>query len=150
MGKSNKTMLKRFAVFVLIISLLVFPFVLNNKAQAAPHTVISDQLSRLEVSLNANHTITFTLASAWDASEALTLDFVDGDGFDTTGFANTEPEDFDIRWGGSGGTEKTIVDSVSCAANSIAITTADTTNDTFVFTLCAGSTASGANEIIEI
>ena len=102
------------------------------------------------MSLNANHTITFTLASAWDASEALTLDFVDGDGFDTTGFANTEPEDFDIRWGGSGGTEKTIVASGGCAANSIEITTVNTTTDTFTFTLCAGSTASAANEIIEI
>src|SRR3990167_2246193 len=138
MGKSKKSMLKRFLIFVSIISLLVFPFVLNNKAQAAPHTVISDQLSRLEVSLNANHTITFTLASAWDASEALTLDFVDGDGFDTTEFANTEPEDFDIRWGGSGGTEKTIVASGGCAANSIEITTVNTTTDTFTFTLCAG------------
>src|SRR3990167_5672633 len=101
MGKSNKTMLKRFAVFVLIISLLVFPFVLNNKAQAAPHTVISDQLSRLEVSLDANHTITFDLASAWNATETLVIDFVDGDGFSTAGFANTEAEDYDITWEGA-------------------------------------------------
>src|SRR3972149_11221791 len=95
MGKSNKTMINRLVVIVSVISLVVFPFLSNNLAYAAPHTVISDQLSRLEVSLNANHTITFTLASAWDASETLTLDFVNGDGFDTTGFANTEPEDFD-------------------------------------------------------
>ena len=149
MGKSNKTMLKRFAVFVLIISLLVFPFVLNNKAQAAPHTVISDQLSRLEVSLNANHTITFTLASAWDAGEALVLDFVNGDGFDTTGFANTEAEDYDITWDA---VEQTLVASGGCsvAALEIEVTTVDTTNDTFTLTRCSGDASSAANAVVVI
>lgn len=147
MGKSKKNMLKRLLSFVCVISLLVSPFILNNKAEAASHTAVSDTLSRLQTSTAANHTIQFDLASAWDAGETLTIDFVDGDGFDTSGFANTEAEDYDITWEG---TEKTIVANGGCAANSIEITTVNTTTDTFTFTLCPGSTASAANDTIVI
>ncbi|OGY22569.1 MAG: hypothetical protein A2113_04245 [Candidatus Woykebacteria bacterium GWA1_44_8] len=129
-----------------ILAISVFPFV-ATEIDSATHTAVSDTLSRLKTTQSANHTIAFTLASAWNASETVVIDFVDGDGWDTTGFANTEAEDYDIKWGV---TEKTIVASGGCAADSIEITTVNTTTDTFTFTLCAGSTASGANEVIEI
>jgi hypothetical protein len=140
----NKKILHLLIATILAIS--VFPFV-TTRTDSAGHTSVSDTLSRLKTTQSANHTVTFTLASAWNASETVVIDFVNGDGFDTTGFANTEPEDYDIKWGAA---EKTIVAQGSCAANSIEITTVDTTNDTFTFTLCPTSTASGANEVIEI
>ena len=140
-------MIRRVIIFGSIISLLVVPFFLNYKAQAAPHTTVSDVLTRLQTTENANHTITFDLASAWNATETLVIDFVEGDGFDTTGFLNSEAEDYDITWEGA---EKTIVANGGCAADSIEITTVNTTTDTFTFTLCAGSTASAANDTIVI
>src|SRR3990172_127649 len=148
MQEINK-MIKRAIIFVSVISLLVFPFFLNYKVEAAPHTTISDVLTRLQTTENANHTLTFTLASAWDAGEALVLDFVDGDGFDTTGFANTEAEDYDITWDG---VEQTLVASGGCsgAALEIEVTTVDTTNDTFTLTRCAGDASSAANAVVVI
>jgi len=149
MRKSKKSMHKRlffliFASTLVVSGLLIY---VSNNAQAASHTAVSDTLSRLQSSQSADHTITFTLASAWNATETVVIDFADGDGWDTTGFANTEAEDYDIKWGAA---EKTIVAQGSCAADSIEITTVNTTTDTFTFTLCSGSTASGANEVIEI
>ena len=140
-------MIRRVIIFGSIISLLVVPFFLNYKAQAAPHTTVSDVLTRLQTTENANHTITFDLASAWNATETLVIDFVEGDGFDTTGFLNSEAEDYDITWEGA---EKTIVANGGCAADSIEITTVNTTTDTFTFTLCAGSPPSGAKDTIVI
>lgn len=112
---------------------------------SASLTALSDTMSRQKVSENADHTVQFDLVTTWDATETVVVNFADD--FTSTGFANTEAEDFDITWEGA---EKTIVASGSCAANSIEITTVDTTNDVFTFTLCSGSTASAATDTIVI
>ncbi|MEX0621933.1 MAG: hypothetical protein WD187_02995 [Candidatus Woykebacteria bacterium] len=140
-------MLLRLIIFISVLTLAISPIYFQQQVQAAPHTTVSDTLSRLQTSTAANHTIQFDLASAWNASETVVIDFVDGDGFDTSGFANSEAEDYDITWEGS---EKTIVANGGCAADSIEITTVNTSTDTFTFTLCAGSTASAANDTIVI
>jgi hypothetical protein len=138
--------LVRLLLTALLLIAAVYPL-FSKEAFGASHTVEKDTLSRLTISTAANHTIQLDLASAWDASEALIIDF--DDGFDTTGFATNEPEDYDIRWDDTAA-DKTIVASGSCAANSIEITTVNTSTDTFTFTLCAGSTASAANESLII
>ncbi len=134
------------AILIVAISLPLFGLT-TTSIQAATHTAVSDTLTRLKASTVANHTIAFTLASAWDASEDVVIDFTDGDGFNTSGFAITEPEDFDITWNG---TDKPIVASGGCVANSIEVNAVNTTTDTFTFRLCATSTASAANDPIVI
>jgi len=139
----NHKLFRLFLAAVLLVS-AIYPF-LSKTADSASLTQPKDTLSRLAVSTAANHTISFTLVSSWDPSETIVIDF--DDGFDTSGFANNEPEDFDISWNG---TDKTIVANGGCAANSIEITTVNTSTDTFTFTLCPGSTASGATDPIVI
>lgn len=141
---SNK--LIRIFLTALILVAAVYPL-LSRNVNSASLTSLYDTMSRQDDSVASNHTIGFTLVSTWDATETVVIDF--DNGFDTSGFANTEPEDFDITWNGS---DKTIVANGSCAANSIEITTVNTSTDTFTFTLCSGSTASGATDpiIVEI
>jgi hypothetical protein len=141
---SNKAI--RIFLTALVIVAAVYPLFSKNTF-GAEHTVEKDTLTRLATSAAANHTIQLDLASAWDASEDLVINF--DDGFDTTGFATTEPEDFDIRWDDAAA-DKTIVAAGSCAANSIEVNAVNTTTDTFTFRLCSGSTASGANESLII
>ena len=120
--------------------LLLVNFVATPVFAVAP-TSAEDTLSDSRPSTNANHLIEIDLASGqqWESGETLTIDFPAG--FDTTGFANTDSEDYDIEWNGS---NKVVVDDGTCAANQIEIDAVNTTNDTFQFSLCAGSTASGA------
>src|SRR3989344_6091845 len=139
---SNK--LVRLLLTALLIVAAVYPL-FSKPLFSASLTTLSDTMSRQKVSENANHTIQFDLVSTWDATETIVVDL--DNGFTSTGFANTEAEDFDITWEGA---EKTIVAAAGCAANSIEITTVDTTNDVFTFTLCAGSTASAATDTIII
>lgn len=134
-------------------ALLSFGVIISNffapRAFAAALDDLSDLISDSRVSTVSNHTLTIDMGSGdtWAATETIIVDFTDGDGFDTSGFANTEPEDFDIKWTS---TDKPIVASGSCVADSIEITTVNTSTDTFTFTLCSGSTASSAGEVIEI
>ncbi len=120
--------------------LLLVNFFATPVFAVAP-TSAEDTLSDSRPSTNANHLIEIDLASGqqWESGETLTIDFPAG--FDTTGFANTDSEDYDIEWNGS---NKVVVDDGTCAANQIEIDAVNTTNDTFQFSLCAGSTASGA------
>ena len=115
--------------------------------QSASLTALSDTMSRQKVSENANHTIQFDLVSAWDAGETVVVDF--DNGFTSTGFANTEAEDFDIKWEGA---EQTLVAAGGCsgAPIEIEITTVDTTNDVFTFTRCAGDASSATTDTVEI
>ncbi len=136
--------LLRFILAGAILLISFYPF-LSRQAQSASLTALSDTMSRQKVSENANHTIQFDLVSAWSATETVVVDF--DNGFTSTGFANTEAEDFDITWEGA---EKTIVANGACAADSIEITTVDDTNDVFTFTLCAGSTASAGTDTVVI
>ena len=140
-------MLKRSIIFIAIFSLVALPFFFRQEAQAATLTSISDTLSRAGTTDPANHTIAFTLVTSWEATETVVIDFTDADGFDTTGFANTDANDYDITWAG---TDKPLVANGACVANSIEITTVNTSTDTFTFTLCAGSTASGGTDAIVI
>ncbi|MEX0617053.1 MAG: hypothetical protein WD231_04580 [Candidatus Woykebacteria bacterium] len=149
MKKSLDRMLKRTVAILVLLTIIALPFSFNKDVQAASHTAISDTLSRLQDTTTANHTIQFDLATAWDDTEALVVDFVDGDGFSTAGFANTEAEDFDITWEGA---EQTIVAAGGCsgAAIEIEVTTVDTTTDTFTFTRCTGDADSAANDTVVI
>jgi hypothetical protein len=121
------------------------------RAFAAALVSFQDLISDSRVSTAANHTFTIVMnaSDTWAAGETLTIDFTDSDGFDTSGFANNEPEDYDISWDGA---DKTIVANGGCSANSIEITTVNTTTDTFTFTLCSGSSASasGATIVVKI
>lgn len=132
--------LRAFSIVTLVITTL---FPTNQFARAATVSNFSDSLSTIKESTAANHTLTFTINDSWDASETLTIDFPDN--FGTTGFSNTEPEDFDIT---DDGVDKTITANGLCAANEIDITSIN--NNTFTFTLCSGSASVASSSIIVI
>jgi hypothetical protein len=136
--------------FLVIAALILVAATLpTTKIRAAAVTSFSDTLSTIKESVVANHTLTFTIQDGWDATETLTVDFADT--FITTGFANTEPEDFDIT---DDGAEQTLVASGGCTAGTleIEVTTVNTSTDTFTFTRCSGDAtiASGSVVAIEI
>jgi hypothetical protein len=116
---------------------------------AAAASSFSDTLSTIKESVAANHTLTFTINDSWDASDTLSIDFPDT--FDTSGFATSEPEDFDIT---DDGVEQVLVASGSCSGTAleIEVTTVNTSTDTFTFTRCTGDAtiASGSVVVIEI
>ncbi len=119
-----------------------------NFARAADVTSFSDALSTIEQSVAANHTFTFTIQDSWQAGETLTIDFPPG--FTNTGFANTEPEDYDIT---DDGVDQTMVASSGCsgAPIEIAITTVDTSDPIgFTFTRCATDATIAAASVITI
>ncbi len=136
----------RFAVaFLLLVSASSIPLT----AKAAAVTNFSDTLSTIEQSVTANHTITFTTADDWSSTETLSIDFPDT--FTTTGFANNEPEDYDLT---DDGAEQVLVANGGCSGTAleIEITTVNTSTNTFTFTRCTGDAtiASGSVVIIEI
>jgi len=135
-------------VGLVVLALVAGCFPLGS-VQAAAVTLFSDTLSTIKESVAANHTLTFTINDGWDATETLTIDFPDT--FVTTGFANTEAEDYDIT---DDGAEQNLVANGGCsgAALEIEITTVNTSTDTFTFTRCTGDAtiASGSVVIIEI
>jgi hypothetical protein len=135
---------------IYIVSLaLIAGLLQQTPAYAASATDFSDTLSTIKESIAANHTLTVTINDAWDESDTLTIDFPNT--FNTSGFANTEPEDFDIT---DDGADQNLVASGGCSgtANEIEVTTVNTTTDTFTFTRCGsdGAIASGSVITIEI
>jgi len=136
---------RKYTAYVIIAALISSTATQIQTAQAAVVDSFSDTLSTIKESVAANHTLTFTINDSWGASETLSIDFPDT--FITSGFANSEPEDYDIT---DDGVDKTIVASGSCAANSIETTTVNTTTDTFTFTLCSGSTSIAAASVIVV
>jgi len=99
----------------------------------------------MKESVAADHTLTFTINNTIDAGDTFSIDFPDT--FDTTGFLNSDPLDYDIK---DDGVDKTITATGGCAANGFDITTANTTTDTFTFTYCAGSTVIASTSIMEV
>lgn len=85
---------------VAVVSLLAFLMMFVPKTQAASLNTLSDVMTRQKDSSGgsvlSNHTIKFTLggSTALNSGETIVVNF--DDGFDLTGFANTEVEDFDI------------------------------------------------------
>lgn len=138
-----KLMMKRMLTILSITGLVLFNYVTPVLATEA--TSKSDLLSDSRPTVAANHTLTFTIQDSWDASDTITVDFADT--FGTTGFANSDDNDFDVR---DDGVDVIVVASGGCAANRIEITTVNTTTDTFTFTLCSGSTAIATGSEIEI
>lgn len=134
-----------FRAFIALIVILGLSGVSPSLTRAADVSTFSDSLSTIEESTAANHTLTFTLNDAWAAGETLSIDFPDT--FDTTGFVNSDDNDFDIT---DDAADVEVVASGSCAANKIEITTANTTTDTFTFTLCATSTTIASSSVIVI
>jgi hypothetical protein len=137
------------------ISILLVAMLLNMGVMpvyAAALTSLSDTMSRVKDSSGgsvlSNHTVKFTLsgANALNAGETGIVDF--DSGFDLTGFAATEPEDFDIKVAAA---EESIVAAGGCASNdAIEITTVNNTDKSFTFTACTSYTAAAAGSIIEI
>ncbi|MCR4307415.1 MAG: hypothetical protein NUV80_02560, partial [Candidatus Berkelbacteria bacterium] len=142
MFRGGKILWVRLAVLTVLFSLLL-PYTPVAFATAA--SSFSDTLSTMKESVVANHTLTFTINDAIDAGDTFSIDFPDT--FNTTGFANTDPLDYDIK---DDGVDKTITATGGCAADGIDITTSNTTTDTFTFTLCAASTAIATSSVIEI
>lgn len=137
--------LTRLVVLVVTFSLLL-PY--TPSAFAAPVTSFSDVLSTMKESVVANHTFTFTIADTWVAGETLTLVFPAG--FTGAGFANTEPEDFDIT---DDGVDQLMVASGGCtaAALEIEITTTDIVDPIgFTFTRCATDATIAASSVVTI
>lgn len=144
--RTRGTKIKRLFSYVVVAAVLVaFGSLGRGIVQAAAISSFSDSLSTIKESVAANHTLTFTINDAIDASDTFTIDFPDT--FATTGFANTDAEDYDVT---DDGAEKPIVASGSCVANSIEINTVNTTTDTFTFTYCAGSTAIASGSVIVV
>ncbi|QQG49944.1 MAG: hypothetical protein HZB70_04065 [Candidatus Berkelbacteria bacterium] len=117
-------------------------------AHAAAVTSFSDTLSTIKESVVANHTFTFTIVDDWQAGETLSLAFPAG--FSAAGFANTEPEDFDVT---DDGADQTLVASGGCsgAAIEVEITTTDIVDPIgFTFTRCAGDATIAAGSIVTI
>ncbi|MCR4308284.1 MAG: hypothetical protein NUV80_07055 [Candidatus Berkelbacteria bacterium] len=144
-GKILKGNLTRLVVAVVILSLFL-PF--TPAAFAAPVTSFSDTLSTMKESVVANHTFTFTIVDDWQAGETLALAFPAG--FTGAGFANTEPEDFDVT---DDGVDQTLVASGGCsgAAIEVEITTADIVDPIgFTFTRCAADATIAAGSIVVI
>lgn len=146
-AQSRVRFYRRFSA--LIVVALITATLPISRTRAAAVTSFSDVLSTIKESVVANHTLTFTINDGWDSTETLTIDFPDT--FNTSGFANTEPEDFDIT---DDGAEQTLVASGGCTASplEIEVTTVNTTTDTFTFTRCSGdaSIASGSVVVLEI
>jgi hypothetical protein len=141
-GVSN-SFLRKITVAALLLA--AFPV---TATRAADVTSFSDTLSTIKESVVANHTFTFTITDGWAADETLTLDFPAG--FSNSGFANTEPEDFDIT---DDGVEQNLVASGGCsgATLEIAITTVDTSDPIgFTFTRCTGDATIAAGSIVVI
>lgn len=141
---------RRSSRFLIILAAILFAATLpTTKIRAAAVTSFSDTLSTIKESVVANHTLTFTIQDGWDSTETLTIDFADT--FVTTGFANTEPEDFDIT---DDGAEQVLVASGGCSGTAleVEVTTVNTSTDTFTFTRCSGDAtiASGSVVIFEI
>jgi hypothetical protein len=132
--------LRAFSIVTLVITTL---FPTNQLALAATVSNFSDSLSTIKENTASNHTLTFTIYDSWDAGETLVIDFPNS--FDTTGFANTEPEDFDIT---DDGVDRAITANGLCAANEIDITSIN--NSAFTFTLCTGSTSIASSSVILI
>lgn len=133
----------KFALYGLTVLGLIISNFIATPAFATLATDKSDVLTDSRPTVAANHTITFTLQNTWDAGETLTLTF--NSNFDTSGFANTDPLDYDIEDDGS---PITITAAGGCAADNIDITSI--ASDVFTFTLCAGSTSIASSSVIEI
>jgi hypothetical protein len=143
MGGSLFGLIKRIAVLALLVGSLQI-----NAAKAASVSSFSDTLSTIKESVPANHTFTFTITDSWAANETLTLDFPPG--FSNSGFANSEPEDFDIT---DDGVDQTVVASGGCSAAplEIEVTTVDTTDPIgFTFTRCSGDATIAAGSVVVI
>lgn len=117
----------------------------SRVALAATVSNFSDTLSTIKESTAANHTLTFTINDNWDASETITIDFPDS--FDTSGFSNTEPEDFDVT---DDGVDQSVIANGACIADAIMVTGVNTTTDTFTLTLCSGSIGIASGSLITI
>jgi hypothetical protein len=138
--------IRRLFSYVLAASVLVaFGSLGRTQVQAAAISSFSDRLSTIKESVAANHTVTFTINDAIDATDTFTIDFPNT--FNTSGFLNSDDNDFDIT---DDGGEIIVVASGSCAANRFEITTANTSTDTFTFTLCSGSTAIATSSVIVV
>ncbi len=133
---ANKKLLPLLLVLALFV--LCFPF---KSALAIRPDSFKDLLSDSRPSVAANHTITLDMSSTTNfvAGETLIIDF--DNSVDTSGFANNEPEDFDITVNGA---EQTIVANAGCStSDAIEITTVNTSTDTFTFTACGSYVSTG-------
>ena len=134
---------------LLIVSLMLATaglYVFVSNANAAAITSAKDVLSSPVPEASANHTLTFTINDAIDAGNTLTIDVADGTfTFGTTGFANTDPLDYDIT---DDGAEKTIAADGACVAEGFEIDSI--TDSVFQFTYCAGSTAIASGSVIVV
>jgi len=139
-------------ISLLLAALLVSFFAWGaNLAYAGVLVYLEDTLSDSRSSTVANHTFEFDTdgASTFAAGETIIIDFVDGDGFDTSALAASDALDYDIET--PIGTEQTIVANGGCgAADAIEITTVNTTTDTITFTACGSYTAGAAGETFKI
>lgn len=135
-----------FHLFIVVVLVCAtFPISL---VRAAEVTSFSNTLSTIKESVVANHTFTFTIQDGWAASETLALDFPAG--FANTGFANSEPEDFDIT---DDGAEQTLVASGGCTASplEIEILTVDSVDPIgFTFRRCSGDATIAASSVVVI
>ncbi|MEX2361896.1 MAG: hypothetical protein WD544_01840, partial [Patescibacteria group bacterium] len=142
-----KKFLERTFQILAIAGLITFNFITPTFATDA--TVKKDLLTDSRPTVSANHTLTFTIQNDITDDDTLTIDFPTG--FDTTGFADTEPEDYDIT---DDGAEQFLVADGGCTGTAleIEIEEVDTTNDVFTFTRCTGDAtiASGSIVVVEI
>lgn len=132
----------------IIVALLVVSTFPITSTRAADVSSFSDTLSTIKESVVANHTFTFTITDGWAADETLTLDFPAG--FSNSGFANNEPEDFDIT---DDGGEQVLVANGGCSGTAleIEVTTVDTVDPIgFTFTRCNGDATIAAGSVVVI
>lgn len=146
-NKGRVTLASLLIVSLMLATAGLYVFVSNANAATAI-TAAKDVLSdpRPGASVSSNHTLTFTINETIDAGDTLTIDVADGTfTFGTTGFAETDPLDYDIT---DDGAEKAIAANGACAAEGFEIDSI--TAGVFQFTYCAASTAIASGSIIVV
>jgi hypothetical protein len=150
-GTMKQAIIQRLRIIASILSVLILGLS-YAPVYAAALTSLSDTMTRAKDSSGgnvlSNHTVKFTLgaATALNAGETIIVDF--DSGFDLTGFANTEVEDFDIVVATA---EESIVAAGGCASNdAIEITAVNNTDKSFTFTACSSYTAEAVGSVITI
>jgi hypothetical protein len=141
MSKTNYKKIVSLVLITALVGVIVGPI---QEVQAM--SGVSDTMSRLKKSTDANHEFDFTLGGSidWDAGDTLTLTFASG--FDLTDLATDDPDDYDIKTDGS---DETIVALGECASTD-AIEIHSISSQVITFQACTSYTAPGTGSAIEI
>lgn len=144
-GGIMKRQIKTLSYSLVIAGLVVFNFFAQPAFAVAPED-LTILLSDSRPTTATNVTVTYDQSASGDFSAGDTLVVTFPSAWDTSGFASTDANDYDIT---VNGVEETIVNSADgCAGDTIQITTV--ASDVFTFTACGTYGGEAADTIIVI